>query len=779
MRIILYSLTACLYMAFMTHQVYAVSLSKAQINRFSNIIETEMAAKGLPNVSITLTRGQNILWSAGFGALAGGRTADENTVYRIGSISKLFTAVAIMQLQEQGRLDIDLPVKTYLPDFAPENPFGVPITVRHLLSHQSGLVREPQRGNYFATDEISLAETVRSLNETKLVAKPGTIVKYSNAGIAVVGRVLEIIEGKPFADVLKTNILDKIGMENSAFEPEAKLVARSPKGLMWNYQGERFDAPTFKLGMSPAGSMYSTTYDLAAFLRSIHAIHQKGEVGILSKATLDKMWGPQDDGSHARHYGLGFGITELEGQRVVKHGGAVYGFASELMYLPETGLGVAISTNLDVANGSLVKMAHYFLRSLLAEQQGSSTPDYLFTKPIPKETAIKYSGAYIKDDDIVELNWRLGHLYYDRLSAVPFSIRQAASGRYYLDDVDGFEGEIQLAENSFEFGGETYRRMPDMLPTDAPKKWRGLIGEYGWDHNILYILEKYGKLHALIEWETEYPLTEQENDQFDFPKDRGLYPLESLQFIRDENGRATEVRLGNIIFPRRNIEPQFGGTAFKFDMSKGIQYFIDKALKAKPPVESSTLLKPALVDIPSYDPSIKLDIRYATNNSLLGAPVYKEGRAFTRREAAEALVKASAWLKTKGYGLLIHDAYRPWYVNQIFWDSSPDELRNVFITNPKKGSRHNRGSAVDITLYHLDTGEPMQAVALYDELSSRSYPDYPGGTSRQRWQRNLLRRALETVGYTVYETEWWHFDFRGWQSYAIQNDTFENIMLDK
>ena len=145
-----------------------------------------------------------------------------------------------------------------------------------------------------------------------------------------------------------------------------------------------------------------------------------------------------------------------------------------------------------------------------------------------------------------------------------------------------------------------------------------------------------------------------------------------------------------------------------------------------------------------------------------------------QRPAAEALVKANTWLKQFGYGLLIHDAYRPWYVTKMFWDATPDYQRD-FVADPSKGSRHNRGCAADVTLYDLSTGAPADMVSGYDEFSVRAYPDYPGGTSLQRWHRALLRQAMELHGFEVYVYEWWHFDYNAWREYPILNLPFGQI----
>jgi D-alanyl-D-alanine dipeptidase len=127
--------------------------------------------------------------------------------------------------------------------------------------------------------------------------------------------------------------------------------------------------------------------------------------------------------------------------------------------------------------------------------------------------------------------------------------------------------------------------------------------------------------------------------------------------------------------------------------------------------------------------------------------------------------------------LLIHDAYRPWYITKLFFDATPPQF-HLFVADPQQGSRHNRGCAVDLTLYDLKTGKAVEMVSGYDEFSDRAYPDYVGGTSEQRWRRELLRRAMATEGFQVFEAEWWHFDYRDWRSYPILNQRFEDLGID-
>ncbi len=341
--------------------------------------------------------------------------------------------------------------------------------------------------------------------------------------------------------------------------------------------------------------------------------------------------------------------------------------------------------------------------------------------------------------------------------------------------VDGRLGHgrtVRAVPDGIEVDGRPYARVPVPTPDVVPERWRGLIGEYGWDHNVLYIFEQAGRLHALIEWFWLDPLEEVAEDVFAFP-DGGLYPGEKLVFRRDARGVASEVVAASVVFERRPVGTETGET-FRITPLRPVDELRVSALAADPPREDGRFRPPDLVELSSLSPSIKLDIRYATTNNFMGAVFYRQPRAFMQRPAAEALLRVHRSLESQGYGLLIHDAYRPWYVTKMFFDATPEEDK-IFVADPADGSRHNRGCAVDLTLYALDTGRVVPMVGGYDEFSPRSYPDYQGGTSRQRWHRELLRDAMEAEDFEVNEVEWWHFDYADWRAYPIQNLTFEEL----
>jgi D-alanyl-D-alanine dipeptidase len=226
--------------------------------------------------------------------------------------------------------------------------------------------------------------------------------------------------------------------------------------------------------------------------------------------------------------------------------------------------------------------------------------------------------------------------------------------------------------------------------------------------------------------------------------------------------------------PAENQAASAADPTFHIKPLRPVQELERGARAAQPPHESGNFRKPELVELVKLDPTIKLDIRYATSNNFLSTPMYSQARAFLQRPAAEALLRAQMALREKGYGLEIHDAYRPWYVTKMFWDATPED-KKIFVADPKEGSKHNRGCAVDLTLYDLKTGATVKMPSGYDEMSERAYADYPGGTKDERSRRTILRQAMEKEGFTVYPQEWWHFDYKDWKQYPIMNVRFEEI----
>src|SRR5262249_2560620 len=181
--------------------------------------------------------------------------------------------------------------------------------------------------------------------------KPETKIKYSNAAIATVGYVLEKTQKEEFTAYLERTLLQPLGLKHSSFAPRKDLMKDLAKATMWTYHGREFPAPTFELGMPPAGSMYTSVLDLGQFLSVLFAEGRGPSAVLLKPETLRQMWTPQFAKPGDRSgFGIGFMIDERQRHKRIGHGGAIYGFSTQLTAIPDAKLGVVVVASKDVVN---------------------------------------------------------------------------------------------------------------------------------------------------------------------------------------------------------------------------------------------------------------------------------------------------------------------------------------------------------------------------------------------------------------------------------------------
>ncbi len=303
-----------------------------------------------------------------------------------------------------------------------------------------------------------------------------------------------------------------------------------------------------------------------------------------------------------------------------------------------------------------------------------------------------------------------------------------------------------------------------------------LIREYASGLQLLYSGNDFNKPAESIYFFKSifkvYPIKTLSGNNFEFVWNND-FDLTGFDCKEDWNGNYTECDLWNKIF-KRNLFPSESWQTFKITPIKSIEEVRQEAMNATPPVENWEFLTSDLVELKDIYTWFKLDIKYATTDNFMWEQMYTQARAFLQRPAAEALIKTAEQLKLLWYGVVIYDAYRPWTVTKMFWDSTPDAQKN-FVADPSKGSRHNRGGAVDIWLYDLSNWQIIEMPSWYDEFSERAYPSYPGGNTKARWHRDLMRYYMENNWFTVNDDERWHFDFQWWEKYPINNVEFDKI----
>jgi D-alanyl-D-alanine dipeptidase len=390
---------------------------------------------------------------------------------------------------------------------------------------------------------------------------------------------------------------------------------------------------------------------------------------------------------------------------------------------------------------------------------------------IEKQDGIGYDAAGAKtqqaNEPRREMTGRLSHRYFVLVCTLGLCFCSANA-----------QTNGQAATAAVQVGASPEANVPDWRqgispphkPADAKKELKELVGIYrnGAQREII-LLEWVQSLH--LDFGTEFFGTMEHKFDDQWTVRNGRLPATDVDVERDASGKVVALKLSNNL--GRFVRADAGSDPKSFyhvTPVKPLEALRAQALASKPPAEPGPFRKTELWDLASLDQGFHLDIRYASTNNFLSTPIYEHGGAYAymQKPAAQALLRVLRKLRPLGYGLLIHDAYRPWYVTKIFWDATPVE-GHIFVADPQKGSKHNRGCAVDLTMYDLATGAVVEMPGMYDEMSERSFPQFPGGTWLQRWNRDLLRKAMESEGFTVDEHEWWHFDYKDWKKYPILN----------
>jgi D-alanyl-D-alanine dipeptidase len=183
-----------------------------------------------------------------------------------------------------------------------------------------------------------------------------------------------------------------------------------------------------------------------------------------------------------------------------------------------------------------------------------------------------------------------------------------------------------------------------------------------------------------------------------------------------------------------------------------------------------------LICLNRFEPEFKLDIKYATPHNFMGRPVYEAARAFLQRSVAESLRSAHHELKRHGYGILVFDGYRPWSVTKLFWEEATPAMRE-FLAHPETGSTHNRGCAVDCSLFDLKTGQEIRMPSAFDEMNEKAYANYAHGTADETRARNLLIETMHRFDFSVLKNEWWHFNHVHAPKYPILDLNFAELDL--
>jgi CubicO group peptidase (beta-lactamase class C family) len=515
-------------------------------------VREEMTAWGISGLALALVDEQETVYATGFGE------ARRDSVFRCGSISKLFNATAVMQLVEGGRLELDAPVERYGAGMLPVNPFTseVPVTLRQLLCHRSGMIREAPVGGYFDDTEPGLARTVASIKQAVLVSPPNAKTRYSNVGPSIAGHVVELAARTGFERYQREHVLGPLGMTNSAWSSKELARGRLIKSYLRVADSRggfiRKRAPVFDLGTVPAGNLYTTVDDLACFVAMLAGDGRVAGGRVLKAGTLARMFTPQLT-AEASGFGLGFMVGSFRKHKSISHSGAVYGHSSLLVFLPDTRIGVVLLANEDIIALRLQKLANLALSLMLEAKHKEKAPPDPAPIVLSAEALALFCGDYESQSYWARVQVSKGKLVAD-ISGQLTQLTPVEPLRFLADSRVNDALPVVFERNpegqivGFTMGLQRFSRVAAGT-SSIPPEWRPYLGSYGPGFIPLVVSERHGHLYAMTENMADYRLTPINRHVFAFPP--GLYVDEHLVFQVNRQGKPQSVNLANMVLRRR------------------------------------------------------------------------------------------------------------------------------------------------------------------------------------------------------------------------------------
>lgn len=318
---------------------------------------------------------------------------------------------------------------------------------------------------------------------------------------------------------------------------------------------------------------------------------------------------------------------------------------------------------------------------------------------------------------------------------------------------------------------------PAFEPKDCPKDLKYILGMYYGNGEMFLLRENNGEVELVYRFGQKdytfagsnvYPLYKEHFDSYTINESGPLNHLDAaVRIERSREGYGVSCSVGGNRYSRRFFAGE-NGRPFRFAPVSDWQALKTAANAAVMPAQLGAGQQAQLVDLAQTVPGLKFDLRYAQADNCFGQALTDDQRAFLDEDAAQALAQAQQYLKPYGYGILVWEAYRPWSVSKLAYDALPADKKSM-LPAPEVGFSHNTGRSIDVSLYLLATGENAGMISGFDESSVRQYASFAGGTTLERYRRDLLRSAMQMAGFTASETEWWHFDYGDIKGFAHLN----------
>lgn len=450
----------------MSHQSLAQQTDVAlAISFFRQWVQAQLLMREQPGISIAVAYDQDLIWAEGFGYadLEKQVPATPQTIYRIASITKLFTSTAIVQLRDAGKLQLDDPVEKHLPWFKVQSSYEneAPVTIRNLLTHTAGLPREA-KFPYWSTLEFPSKEEISAqLPNQSFSYPPYTRWKYSNLGLSLAGHIVEAISGQSYDDYIQEHILAPLGMSSTCVHLNDKLLERLATGYTRRIPGQERSAVPFTecAGISPAANMASTVEDLVRFAAlQYRNLPADGDQQILAGPSLREMHRVQwlgDDWKQA--WGLGFSISRVDGRTRHGHGGSLTGYRTQLSFSLKEKVTIAVMTNAnDGVPDIYVEQAWKIIAPAIVK---ATTPA---PAPVSLEGLERYVGVYRSTWGDIQISLRPSGLvlfapsYADPLDSL-MTLTKVGEHTFLTDSDDGYATNAELAVFELDESGTPTR----------------------------------------------------------------------------------------------------------------------------------------------------------------------------------------------------------------------------------------------------------------------------------------------------------------------------------
>ena len=500
-----------------------------------------------PGAAVIVVKDGEVVLRKGYGMadLELGVPVAPEMVFEIGSVTKQFTAAAVLLLQEQGKLRVEDEVTKHLPDYPTH---GERITIDHLLTHVSGIPSYTGMPEWLprVREDMKVADVITLFKDKTLEFKPGEQMRYNNSAYFLLGAIIEKASGKSYEQFVEEEIFKKLGMVNSRYGRHEEIVSRRAKGYSRDENGARNAEYGSMTQPYAAGSLMSTVDDLAAWDRALSS------EALLKKASLERMFTPgRLNSGKSLRYGYGLGVIEVEGRRVLEHGGGIFGFTSFLMRVPEEKLFVAILTNSDSSEVS----PDFLALRIVAKALGKPLED---RKPVTLDSAAldQYVGVYRFEDGITRAITREGPKLFSQRSGGPkaeifASARDELYFHYEVSDAAlHFRRDAQGKVTGLDFTGrqgpvasgvKTDEPIPQ--PRQAiqldPAVYDAYVGEYEIAPGFSIAITREGdKIFAQATGQPKLEIFPESETKF-FLKEVDA----QLEFVRGDDGKATGARL--------------------------------------------------------------------------------------------------------------------------------------------------------------------------------------------------------------------------------------------